>query len=267
MRHRYDLFGDEAFAASAEFDDDGFEYWWWGDWKHDTPYDGSAEKVFGAAARQLYEEFFASSFDQIMAAIDIVHSLNPHLDFSRERLAAFFIHLRDLASGELSSGLFGSTATEVLRLTELKDEWASLSWWDISSQLRVGIEMGRLLVKVRLNTIAPGIAETKPFFLATFADLRQHTCFRQDAGDHRRARYSRFLAVSSATHCFLGPRHCPRRSARQPHYNKCTQRLCRQSALNPLQYPFLAFARLIVHNSIPLSLLLMLDDLRYSSSF
>ena len=90
-----------------------------------------------------------------MAAIDIVHRLNPQMEFSREKLTEFLIHLRDLAAvhsaQNLASELFSSVHPEVLRLSDLKDEWAGLRWWDIGSQLRVGVEMGRLLVKVRVD--------------------------------------------------------------------------------------------------------------------
>ncbi len=90
-----------------------------------------------------------------MAAIDIVHRLNPQMEFSREKLTEFLIHLRDLAAVHsaqtLASELFSSVHPEVLRLSDLKDEWAGTRWWDVGSQLRIGVEMGRLLVKVRLD--------------------------------------------------------------------------------------------------------------------
>ncbi|KAI9028464.1 hypothetical protein DFJ74DRAFT_658901 [Hyaloraphidium curvatum] len=158
-RRRYDLHGEDAFSGDV---DEGYgEFWWWGDWVGRNGEEEEvaeadegpsvAEEIFGSAVKQLYEDFFSTSFDQIMAAIDIVHRLNPQLDFSREKLTRFLLRLRDLAalsSQSLASGLFASVHREVYRLSELRDEWASLSWWDIGGQLRVGIEMGRALVKI-----------------------------------------------------------------------------------------------------------------------
>lgn len=134
-----------------------------------------------------------------MAAIDIVQRLNPQVEFSREKLTEFLLHLRDLASLDASkvSSLFASVHPEVMKLSDLRDEWCRLSWWDIGSQLRVGVDMGRTLVKVCLFLVemirvffdklsTHHLASSFPLF---FLDLWTRSCRSPYARRQRRRRY------------------------------------------------------------------------------
>ncbi|RKP11475.1 DnaJ domain-containing protein, partial [Piptocephalis cylindrospora] len=112
----------------------------------------NSEETLSNALSQIFSEFMAGDFDNLMQIVEFINTQNPELGINQDGARRFFTQVRDVV---VLAGKYLSVAKfEVIRLYEIQQELRALSYFDVLGRLRLTIQMTRvfLSIPIKCNT-------------------------------------------------------------------------------------------------------------------
>jgi uncharacterized protein (UPF0297 family) len=111
----------------------------------------NSEETLSNALQQIFAEFMAGDFDNLMQIVGYINAQNPELAVNEESAKKFFHQVRDVVL--VTSKYVNVAKFEIMKLIHVQQQLRQLSYFDVLGRLRLTVQMTRIFlsIPVRMN--------------------------------------------------------------------------------------------------------------------